>query len=206
MGQNKTKSDYFVNAFSESHTVSFWLGADTPKISLAANSQDALNLFNRMAKNIGQEEKFEEDPSYIVARKISSKSGKLATKLSNYAGASYTEKFISGTEPKENDDLFKKYLICKDSGKMANQFCPSESVLYTVLFERKEGYDAKDHYGIYPEDYMTIPKSYCNIHTREWYNENMDEDESNDDKSSKKKDKDSKKSSDKTKSSSKKKK
>lgn len=206
LGQNKTKSDYFVNAFNESHTVSFWMGADTPKISLAANSQDALNLFNRMAKNIGQEEKFEEDPSYIVARKISSKSGKLATKLSNYAGASYTEKFISGTEPKENDDLFKKYLICKDSGKMANQFCPSESVLYTVLFERKEGYDAKDHYGIYPEDYMTIPKSYCNIHTREWYNENMDEDESNDDKSSKKKDRDSKKSSDETKSSSKKKK
>ena len=206
LGQNKTKSDYFVNAFSESHTVSFWLGADTPKISLAANSQDALNLFNRMAKNIGEEERFEEDPSYIVARKISSKSGKLATKLSNYAGASYTEKFISGTEPKDHDDLFKKYLICKDSGKMANQFCPSESVLYTVLFERKEGYDAKDHYGIYPEDYMTIPRSYCNIHTREWYNENMDEDESNDDETSKKKDKDSKKSSDKVKSSSKKKK
>ena len=206
LGQNMTKSDYFVNAFNESHTVSFWLGADTPKISLAANSQDALNLFNKMAKNIGQEEKFEEDPSYIVARKISSKSGKLATKLSNYAGASYTEKFISGTEPKENDDLFKKYLICKDSGKLANQFCPSESVLYTVLFERKEGYDVKDHYGIYPEDYMTIPKSYCNIHTREWYNENMDEDESNDDKTSKKKDKDSKKSSSKTKSSDKKKK
>lgn len=206
LGQNKTKSDYFVNAFNESHTVSFWLGADTPKISLAANSQDALNLFNRMAKNIGQEEKFEEDPSYIVARKISSKSGKLATKLSNYAGASYTEKFISGTEPKENDDLFKKYLICKDSGKLANQFCPSESVLYTVLFERKEDYDVKDHYGIYPEDYMTIPKSYCNIHTREWYNENMDEDESNDDETSKKKDKDSKKSSNKTKSSGKKKK
>ena len=206
LGQNMTKSDYFVNAFNESHTVSFWLGADTPKISLAANSQDALNLFNKMAKNIGQEEKFEEDPSYIVARKISSKSGKLATKLSNYAGASYTEKFISGTEPKENDDLFKKYLICKDSGKLANQFCPSESVLYTVLFERKEGYDVKDHYGIYPEDYMTIPKSYCNIHTREWYNENMDEDESNDDKTSKKKDKDSKKSSSKTKSSDKNKK
>ena len=206
LGQNKTKSDYFVNAFNESHTVSFWLGADTPKISLAANSQDAINLFNKMAKNIGEEERFEEDLSYIVTRKISSKSGKLATKMSDYAGASYTEKFISGTEPKDHDDLFKKYLICKDSGKLANQFCPSESVLYTVLFERKEGYDAKDHYGIYPEDYMTIPKSYCNIHTREWYNENMDEDESNDDKSSKKKDKDSKKSSDKTKSSSKKKK
>ena len=183
------------------------MGADSPKISLAAKSQDAINVFNKMAKGIGEKEKFEEDPSYIVTRNISSKSGKLATKLSDYAGASYTEKFICGTEPKDHDDLFKKYLICKDSGKLANQFCPSESVLYTVLFERKEGYDPKDHYGIYPEDYMTIPKSYCNIHTREWYNEHSDESDSKSDKSSsKKKDKSAKKSIDKAKTSSKKRK
>lgn len=207
LGQNKTNSDYFVNAFTKSHTVSFWLGADSPKISLAAKSQDAISIFNKMTKDIGEKEKFNEDPSYIVTRNISSKSGKLATKMSDYARASYSEKFISGTEPKDHDDLFKKYLICKDSGKLANQFCPSESVLYTVLFERKEGYDPKDHYGIYPEDYMTIPKSYCNIHTREWYNEHGDESDSNSDKSSsKKKDKHSKKSTDKAKTSSKKRK
>ena len=196
LGQNKTNSDYFVNAFTKSHTVSFWLGADSPKISLAADKSQAIDIFNKMSKNIGERENFDENPSYIVTRSISSKSGKLATKMSDYAGASYKEKFISGTEPKDHDDLFKKYLICKDSNKLANQFCPSESVLYTVRFERKEGYDAKDHFGIYPEDYMTIPKSYCNIHTREWYNENESDNDDEDDNSSSKRDKDSKKSKD----------
>ena len=157
-----------------------------------------------MTKNLSKAENFDEDPSYIVTRKISSKSGKLATKMSDYAGASYSEKYISGTEPSEQDDLFKKYLICKDSNKLATQFCPSESVLYTVRFERKEKYDAKDHYGIYPDDYMTLPKEHCDVHTREWYNE-FGEEENNSPKRDKakksSKQEKSKKSSDKTKTS-----
>ena len=179
LGQNKTNSDYFLNAFNKNHTISLWIGADSPKISLSSDKSSAVELFNRMAKNLSKDEKFDEDPSYIVTRNISSKSGKLATKMSNYAGASYREKFISGTEPSEQDDLFKKYLICKDSNKLATQFCPSESVLYTVRFERKDKYDAKDHYGIYPDDYMTVPKEHCDFHTREWYNEFGEDEEDN---------------------------
>ena len=211
LGQNKTNSDYFINAFNKSHTISLWIGADSPKISLSSDKSSAVELFNRMAKNLSKDEKFDEDPSYIVTRNISSKSGKLATKMSNYAGASYREKFISGTEPSEQDDLFKKYLICKDSNKLATQFCPSESVLYTVRFERKDKYDAKDHYGIYPDDYMTVPKEHCDFHTREWYNEFGEDEEdnslNNNDKKTKKSSKHdkSKKSSNKIKTSKKKK-
>lgn len=179
LGQNKTNSDYFITAFNKNHTISLWIGADSPKISLSSDKSSAVELFNRMAKYLSKDEKFDEDPSYIVTRNISSKSGKLATKMSNYAGASYREKFISGTEPSEHDDLFKKYLICKDSNKLATQFCPSESVLYTVRFERKDKYDAKDHYGIYPDDYMTLPKEHCDVHTREWYNEFGEDEEDN---------------------------
>ncbi|MBS6719952.1 MAG: transglycosylase domain-containing protein [Peptoniphilus harei] len=211
LGQNKTNSDYFINAFNKSHTISLWIGADSPKISLSSDKSSAVELFNRMAKNLSKDEKFDEDPSYIVTRKISSKSGKLATKMSDYAGASYSEKYISGTEPSEQDDLFKKYLICKDSNKLATQFCPSESVLYTVRFERKDKYDAKDHYGIYPDDYMTVPKEHCDVHTREWYNEFGEDEEdnslNNNDKKTKKSSKHdkSKKSSNKIKTSKKKK-
>ena len=211
LGQNKTNSDYFVNAFNKSHTISLWIGADSPKISLSSDKSSAVELFNRITKNLSKDEKFDEDPSYIVTRNISSKSGKLATKMSNYAGASYREKFISGTEPSEQDDLFKKYLICKDSNKLATQFCPSESVLYTVRFERKDKYDAKDHYGIYPDDYMTVPKEHCDFHTREWYNEFGEDEEdnslNNNDKKTKKSSKHdkSKKSSNKIKTSKKKK-
>lgn len=211
LGQNKTNSDYFLNAFNKNHTISLWIGADSPKISLSSDKSSAVELFNRMAKNLSKDEKFDEDPSYIVTRNISSKSGKLATKMSSYAGASYREKFISGTEPSEQDDLFKKYLICKDSNKLATQFCPSESVLYTVRFERKDKYDAKDHYGIYPDDYMTVPKEHCDFHTREWYNEFGEDEEdnslNNNDKKTKKSSKHdkSKKSSNKIKTSKKKK-
>lgn len=189
LGQNKTNSDYFVNGFTNSRTISLWIGADSPKISLSSDKSSAIELFNRMAKNLGKGEAFKEDPSYIVTRSISSKSGKLATKMSDYAGASYREKFISGTEPTEQDNLFKKYLICKDSNKLATQFCPSESVLYSVRFEREEPYDSKAHYGIYPDDYMTVPKEHCDVHTREWYNEFGEDD----DNSLKKENKDSNK-------------
>lgn len=179
LGENKNNSDYFINAFTKNHSISMWIGADSPKISLSSDKSSATELFNKMTKDTYENEKFDVDPSYIVERSISSKSGKLATKMSDYANASYKEKYISGTEPKDHDDLFKKYLICSESNKIATQFCPSETVLYTVLFERPEGYDPKSHYGIYPEDYMTIPKSYCDVHTREWYKENMDNEDNN---------------------------
>lgn len=185
IGQNRENSDYFISGFSPKYTISMWLGADSPKISLASNSNSIVELFNMMTRDIDLDTEFPEDPSYILTRSISSKSGKLSTKESQYAGFSYREKFISGTEPTEYDDLFKKYLICEESNKIATQFCPSETVLYTVMFERPDGYDAREHYGIYPDDYMTIPKSYCDIHTREWVKENEEDENSNKDNSDK---------------------
>ncbi|MDD7352600.1 MAG: hypothetical protein PUG84_03965, partial [Peptoniphilaceae bacterium] len=62
-------------------------------------------------------------------------------------------------------------------------------VLYSVRFEREEPYDSKAHYGIYPDDYMTVPKEHCDVHTREWYNEFGEDD----DNSLKKENKDSNK-------------
>jgi len=190
VGQNKFNSDYFISGFSPEYTISMWIGADSPKISLSSNSSSIVELFNLMTKDINMEREFAEDPSYIVSRSISSKSGKLATKESNYAGYSYREKFVQGTEPTEYDDLFKKYLVCKDSNRLANQYCPSESVLYTVMFERPNGYDAKDHYGIYPDDYMNVPKSYCNIHDKDFIDEEDSDNDNNENNKNSKTDKD----------------
>lgn len=179
VGQNKFNSDYWISGFTNNKTVSLWLGADTQKISLTSNPSSIVKLFNIMTQDIEDNAVFADDPHYIVKRYISTKSGKLGNKLTEYANSGYTEKYIAGTEPTEDDDMFKKYLICKDSNKIATQFCPSESVLYTVRFERKEKYNPKEHYGIYPDDYMEIPKSFCNIHTREWSKEQEEDNEDN---------------------------
>ncbi|MGI5948879.1 transglycosylase domain-containing protein [Peptoniphilus sp.] len=181
VGQNRFNSDYWISGFSDKYTVSMWLGADTQKISLSSDTSSVVNLFNMMTRDIEDNSNFPEDPHYIVKRYISTKSGKLGNKLTEYANSGYTEKYITGTETTEEDDMFKKYLICKDSDKIATQFCPSESVLYTVRFQRKEKYNPKDHYNIYPDDYMVIPSSYCDVHTREWVEENGEDNNSNDD-------------------------
>lgn len=179
VGQNRFNSDYWISSFSDKHTISLWLGADIQKISLSSDTSSVVSLFNMMTRDIPDDSDFPEDPHYIVERYISSKSGKLGNKLTEYANSGYTEKYITGTEPTEEDDLFKKYLICKDSNKLATQFCPSESVLYTVRFKRKEDYDPKKHYNIYPDDYMDIPYSYCDVHTRDWFEENGEDIDNN---------------------------
>lgn len=179
VGQNRFNSDYWISSFSDKYTVSMWLGADIQKISLSSDTSSIVNLFNTMTTDLKDDSVFPDDPHYIVKRYISSKSGKLGNKLTEYANSGYTEKYIMGSEPTSEDDMFKKYLICKDSNKLATQFCPSESVLYTVRFKRKDDYNPKEHYNIYPEDYMEIPSSYCDVHTRDWFEENGEDNENN---------------------------
>lgn len=181
LGVNRFQSDLWFCGFSDNYTISTWIGCDSPKITLNASSDFILDQFNRIVSNLSDPATPKKDPEFITEKYISSKSGKLGTKLTEYAGAGYREKFIRGTEPTEYDQLFKKYLICAESGLLATQYCPSETVEYRVMFERNPAYDPKQHYGIYPDDYMKIPTSYCNIHTHEWYLENMKEEKEEDD-------------------------
>lgn len=181
LGTNRFHSDLWFCGFSDNYTVSTWIGCDSPKITLNSSNDFIIDQFNRIVSNISDPKSPSEDPEYIIEKYISSKSGKLGTKLTEYAKAGYREKFIRGTEPTEYDNLFKKYLICTESGLLATQYCPSETVEYRVMFERTPPYDPKEHFNLYPDDYMKIPKSYCNIHTREWYLEHMNEEKEEDD-------------------------
>ncbi|MDO5715550.1 MAG: transglycosylase domain-containing protein [Tissierellia bacterium] len=179
LGKNRFNSDLWFSAFSDHYTISTWIGSDSPKITLNTDDRFIANHMNRIVSNISDSDDEKKLPDYIVEKYISSKSGNLGTKLTEYAKSGYREKYIKGTEPTEYDNLFKKYLICSDSGLIATQFCPSESVEFRVAFEREPKYDPKKHFGLYPDDYMTIPKSYCNIHTREWYEEHGEKEEEN---------------------------
>lgn len=177
LGINKNNSDIFLTGFSKKYTVSTWIGPDLPKISLNTSNNLIINFFNFITEDLKDNSKYKREPDYIVKKYVSSKSGKLGTKLTELAQGGYREIFIKNTEPTEYDDIYKKYLICTDSGKLATQYCPYDSVEYRVYFRRKEKYDKDKHYGIYPDDYMAIPKSYCDIHTNKWYKENIDENE-----------------------------
>lgn len=172
LGINKNNSDIFLTGFSNKYTISTWIGPDLPKIKLNASNDLIINFFNYITEDLKDNSKFKKDPPYIVEKYISSKSGKLGTKLTEQAKGGYKEIFIKNTEPTEYDNLYKKYLICTDSGKLVTQYCPYDSVEYKVYFSREEKYDKDKHYGIYPDDYMTIPNSYCDIHTSKWYKEN----------------------------------
>ena len=70
---------------------------------------------------------------------------------------------------------------------MASTYCPYETITYGYYFVRPKGYDPKAFDGILPKDYYTLPSNYCQVHTKEWYDqetEKANEDEQDQDNNS----------------------
>jgi penicillin-binding protein 1A len=101
-------------------------------------------------------------PDSVVSAKICTKSGKLAVDglCDEYIGGSTvkTEYFSKGTVPTEKCDVHVKVTVCKDSKKIANDFCPLPSLEEIVYLAKKETAKTNDTQYILPTDI-------CNIHT-----------------------------------------
>ncbi|WP_036729294.1 transglycosylase domain-containing protein [Peptoniphilus mikwangii] len=176
IGLNKFNSDLWFTGYSPKYTISTWIGCDSPKIELDADSKLILNLFKQISQDVNQNlptTKFVK-PDNIVEKYICQKSGNLGTKLCEEVDAGYIEKYKSGTEPTKYCDQHIKLLICNKSNRLASEYCPKEDVEYKIFFERQPAYIASEHGGIYPDDYEYVPKLYCNYHDEDWYNKNKE--------------------------------
>lgn len=101
-------------------------------------------------------------PDSVVSAKICTKSGKLAVEglCDEYIGGStvVTEYFAKGTVPTEKCDVHYKVNICKDSGKITNEYCPAtsyESKVYLVKDEKNKTFDTP----------YVLPKDTCDVHS-----------------------------------------
>ena len=76
--------------------------------------------------------------------------------------------------------------IDKTTNKIANKYCPPESVETRVFIRRDPPYNPADHGGIVPKDYgFTAPTEECDVHNQEnsvndwlddWFNDGNEKD------------------------------
>ena len=177
LGENKFGADQWVFGYSPDFTIGSWLGCDLQKVPLEGKEGLLIDLWNQVAKdahrNLEKRSHFSL-PKGLETIRISEKSGLLASSESDRAGASYEEIFPSGTGPKDYEDGFKTYKVCRQSGKRITKYCPYDTIILKSFYQRKDPYKGKTRPPILPMDLYSIEDDYCPIHTKEWAEDQED--------------------------------
>jgi len=144
-GKTGTTSDDFdlwFSGYTPYYTATIWSGFDNNKTQREKSYQKIIwrDVMERIHKYYELESVSFTKPDSIVSAKICTKSGKLAVDglCDHYVGGSTvrTEYFAKGTQPKEKCDVHEKVTICKETKKIANEFCPdTEEVVYLIKDE-----------------------------------------------------------------------
>jgi penicillin-binding protein 1A len=144
-GTTSDDYDLWFAGFTPYYTASIWSGFDHARSQTNKSYQKI--IWRDIMQKIHEEKDLEsvpfEKPDSIISRQICTKSGKLAVDgvCDKYIGGSTvrTEYFAKGTEPREKCDVHVKVIMCKDSKKVANKYCPEtskEEVVYLIKDEK----------------------------------------------------------------------
>lgn len=165
IGVNKFKSSIFVEGYTPYYTMGFYLGADSPKISLNSYDEDAIGFWLQVGNSIHKDlPKKEFKVPDLERAYVCEKSGHLGTKLCEEREAGILEYFVKGTVPTEYCDEHIELEICKESDRLFGENCPNKSKEEKIFFKRKKEYNKMDMKNILPDDYEYVPSLYCNIH------------------------------------------
>lgn len=169
-GKTGTNSDYrsvYFAGYTPYYVSALWIGHDDHKESTklksgASGGAYAAPLWSAYmtAIHIGMEDKpiISDDPSRfgLVEREVCAVSGLLATSSCNadYAHSPVTDWFLLKNVPTERCDMHRTRSICKVSGMLAGDYCPSSSI-------------RRGSYVVIPNDspFKAIPTSKLNLGT-----------------------------------------
>lgn len=165
-GKTGTTSDEFdlwFSGYTPYYTATIWSGFDNNKKQTEKSYQKV--IWRDVMEQIHQYYELETvpftKPNSIVTAQICTKSGKLAVEglCDQYVGGSTvrTEYFAKGSVPAEKCDIHTKVTICKDSGKIANEYCPESSLVEKVYLSKEESSKTAD------SEYL-LPTEICDIH------------------------------------------
>lgn len=164
-GTTSKNLDTWFAGYTPYYTASIWSGYDNNNLSQTDKSYHKIvwrEIMERIHKEKNLETKDFERPDSIVTATICTKSGKLAVDgLCNEAlGGSTvkTEYFAKGTIPTEKCDVHVKVKVCKESGLLANEFCPEDEVEEIVYLNKEEETTTTD------DTKYILPTKECNIH------------------------------------------
>ncbi len=159
--------DLWFSGYTPYYTASIWSGFDN---NVDQEEKDYFkNLWVTIMETVHEHYELEpapfEKPDSVVSAKICTKSGKLAVDglCDKYIGGSTirTEYFAKGTVPKNVCDAHVKLRVCKDTNKIANDYCPEDSIEENVYLVKEENYGTptKDTPFILPEN-----TEVCDVH------------------------------------------
>lgn len=148
-GTTTADIDLWFSGYTPYYTASIWSGFDNNKTQKEKSYQKIIwrDVMERIHKYYELESVPFTKPDSIVTAKICTKSGKLAVDglCDKYVGGSTvrTEYFAKGTQPKDKCDVHEKVIICKETKKIANEFCPdTEEAVYLIKDETSATKDA----------------------------------------------------------------
>ncbi|HSH36443.1 penicillin-binding transpeptidase domain-containing protein, partial [Schnuerera sp.] len=191
-GTTQDKADAWFIGFTPYYVTGLWIGNDSPQIKLNQGSAMAAQLWKIIMTKVheGLETKQFEQPSNIVSVNICTQSGKLPTELCKHDPRGSTirrEIFVQGTQPSEFCETHVELEIDTTTNKIANEYCPEESVEKKVFIKRDPPYDPEKNGGITPSDYQyTAPTEICDEHDQEnwisdWLNDLINNGDDKDD-------------------------
>jgi penicillin-binding protein 1A len=163
-GTTSDDNDLWFSGYTPYYTATIWSGFDNNR------PQVDKSYHKRIWRDVMEEIHIKKElknvpftiPDSIVTAQVCTKSGKLAVEglCDHYVGGSTvkTEYFAKGTVPTEKCDIHVKASICKDSGKIATEFCPPSSTKEQVYLIKEETHATQDTPNI-------LPTETCDVHT-----------------------------------------
>lgn len=160
-GSTSKNVDRWLCGFTPYYTATTWFGYDINETVVFSGNPSA-KIWAAVMKDIHKElpGKNFERPSNIVSAKICMDSGCVATEACSRV---YTENFVKGTVPGECEG-HPKLKICKETEKIANEYCKDVEER-TFLTKPEKERDTKK-WQTADGDKYTIPTETCDVHKK----------------------------------------
>lgn len=166
-GTTHNYTDLWFAGYTPYYTAAIWTGYDNNLSQINKNYHQ--HMWRKIMEQIHVVKELESAtfamPDSIVSATVCKKCGKLAVSgLCDQVDAVTSEYFAKGTVPTEKCTCHVKVSICKQSGQLANIYCPAGDVEEKVYLVKEETSPTRDTPNILPSGEDAVV---CTIHTLE---------------------------------------
>lgn len=169
-GTTNDDFDRWLCGFTPYYTAATWYGYDENRTvsgwSLSPSTQIWISVMKQAHSGLKGKTFAEDRPDGVVTATVCRDSGLLATencKNDPRGDRTYTEYFVKGTVPTKQCETHVKVELCKETGLLANEFCPEKEE--KVFITRPNSDTDTSWKSAKDAEYMLTIKDTCTVHT-----------------------------------------
>jgi membrane peptidoglycan carboxypeptidase len=141
-GTTDDARDIYLCAYTPNVVAAFWMGYDEKVMGNIPNGWNYTTavlrtVFSELFKTLPAEP-FRAVPDGVTRVEVCAKSGLLPSDQCLEAGVTTTDYFLANHVPRVTCNMHLLLDICKESGLLANEFCPKSSVIRKAFFDRPD--------------------------------------------------------------------